>query len=128
MAERDEGSTLLEEPGIGSRIEAAVEYLKERLFDAGLAPSIVARHAGLDPWSFCRRFKAVTGITCGEFITRERMREAMRLLARRDLLVKQVAHRVGFEDANYFSRRFKRAVGMSPTSFRKRGSGPDTTD
>jgi two-component system response regulator YesN len=49
------------------------------------------------------------------------MQEACRLLARPDLLIKEVAYRVGFEDANYFSRRFKSVVGTSPTAYRKNG-------
>jgi AraC-like DNA-binding protein len=47
---------------------------------------------------------------------------ARRLLARRDLLVKEIAYQVGFEDANYFSRRFKGIVGTSPTSYRRGNS------
>jgi AraC-like DNA-binding protein len=93
-----------------------------RLYDPELTPSAVASHVGLDPWQFCRRFKTATGMTCNEFIAEKRMHEAMRLLARDDLLIKEVAYRVGFEDANYFSRRFKRVVGKSPTSYRRGNS------
>jgi two-component system response regulator YesN len=58
-------------------------------------------------------------MTCNDFIARWRMLEARRLLDRGDLLVKQVAYRVGFEDPNYFSRRFKGVVGISPSRYRK---------
>jgi two-component system response regulator YesN len=56
-------------------------------------------------------------MTCNEFIARRRMLEARRLLDRGDLLVKEVAYRVGFGDPNYFSRRFKSFVGISPTGY-----------
>ena len=102
-----------------NRIQMAVEFLSDRLCDPDLAPCIVARHVGLDPWQFCRKFKMVTGMTCSEYISRKRMYEARRLLTSRNLLVKEIAYRVGFEDANYFSRRFKRVVGTSPTVYRK---------
>jgi len=127
MDERDTGGTVVEEAAAGKRpgaaaedrIASALRYLSERLFDPALAPSAVARHVGLDPWQFCRRFRTATGMTCNEFIARRRMHEARKLLARGDLLVKEVAYLVGFEDANYFSRRFKSVVGTTPTSYRK---------
>ena len=123
MQERERGGTALEEPAVQELIRTAVDYLTERLYDSELAPSAVARHVGLAPWQFCRKFKTATGMTCSEFIAEKRMREARRLLARRDLLIKEVAYRVGFEDANYFSRRFKTVVGTSPTSFRRENAG-----
>jgi AraC-like DNA-binding protein len=109
-------------PAAEKRILAAIEFVNERLCDPGLVPSSVARHVGLDVWQFCRKFKMATGITCNEFIAKKRMHEARRLLARDDLLIKEIAYRVGFADANYFSRRFKRVVGTSPTSYRRRNS------
>jgi two-component system response regulator YesN len=119
MNECDRGGTALEEAAVDELIKTAVDYLTERLYEPQLAPSAVANHIGLDPWRFCRRFKTVTGMTCSEFIAKKRMLEAKRLLARNELLIKEVAYRVGFEDANYFSRRFKVFVGISPSSFRR---------
>jgi len=121
MEEQDRGATVLEKLEVEGPIQSALRYLAERLYDPDLTPSAVASRAGLDLWQFCRKFKALTGMTCNEFIAERRMREAMRLLARRDLLIKEVAYRVGFDDSNYFSRRFKRVVGKSPTSYRNGG-------
>lgn len=121
MEEQDKGGVALLNVGLDERIEVAVRYLLDKLHDPGLAPSSIAGHVGLDLWQFCRKFRAATGMTCNEFIAERRMQEARRLLARPDLLIKEVAYRVGFEDANYFSRRFKSVVGTSPTSYRKNG-------
>ena len=104
-------------------ISRAVEFLTGNLYDPGLASSAIARHVGLDPWQFCRRFRAVTGMTCSEFITGRRMAEARRLLKMEDLLIKEIAYRLGFGDPNYFSRRFKRVVGISPTAYRRLSPG-----
>ena len=123
MEEQERGTAALLEVGLDEHMEAAVRYLLDRLHDPGLAPSSVAGHVGLDLWQFCRKFRAATGVTCNEFIAERRMQEACRLLARPDLLIKEVAYRVGFEDANYFSRRFKSVVGTSPTAYRKNGPG-----
>ena len=119
MEEQDRGLTALEELRTEDPVLTAIRYLNERLFDPGLSPSALADSVGLDLWQFCRKFKSVTGKTCNEFIAERRMSEAMRLLSRGDLMVKEVAYRVGFEDPNYFSRRFRRVVGKSPTSYRR---------
>ena len=119
MEDKDRGSTALEEAQAEDPIVTAIRRLNENLCDPGLSPSALAGGVGLELWQFCRRFKSMTGKTCIEFIAERRMREAMRLLARGDLLVKEIAYRTGFEDPNYFSRRFKRFVGTSPTSYRK---------
>jgi two-component system response regulator YesN len=98
---------------------AALAFIREHLQDPGLTPSKVAREVGLDLPVFCRAFKQVTGMTCTDYVALERIRAAKRLLTRDDLLVKEVAYRVGFENANYFSRRFKEMEGRTPTSYRR---------
>jgi two-component system response regulator YesN len=98
---------------------AALAFIQEHLHDPELCPSLVARQVGLDLPVFCRAFKQATGLTCTDYIGLERIRVAKRLLTRRDLLVKEVAYRVGFENPNYFSRRFKEMEGRTPTSYRR---------
>ncbi|MFD3518418.1 helix-turn-helix domain-containing protein [Streptomyces sp. NPDC058657] len=66
--------------------------------------------------------KQTTGRTPGQLVRQVRTHEAKRLLARTDLTVRQVAAGVGFEDAAYFCRFFRRETGLSPGAFR-RGSG-----
>jgi AraC-like DNA-binding protein len=102
-----------------ARISAALTFIAKHLHDPGLSPSKVARQVGLDLPVFCRAFKQVTGMTCSDYTALERIRVAKRLLTRGDLLVKEVAYRVGFGNPNYFSRRFKEMEGRSPTSYRR---------
>jgi two-component system response regulator YesN len=102
-----------------ARITRALSYIRKHLHDSDLAPSLVAREIGLDLPVFCRAFKHVTGMTCTDYTALARIRIAKSLLARNDLLVKEVAYRVGFENPNYFSRRFKEMEGRTPTSYRR---------
>ena len=105
--------------GPKGRIPAALRYISEHLHDPELAPSTVAGEVGLDLPVFCRAFKQVTGLTCTDYTALERIRVAKRLLTKGDLLVKEVAYKVGFENPNYFSRRFKEMEGRTPTSYRR---------
>ncbi len=102
-----------------ARMSTALTFIQEHLHDPDLSPSRVARQVVLDLPVFCRAFKQVAGMTCTDYIALERIRAAKRLLTRQDLLVKEVAYRVGFENANYFSRRFKEMEGRTPSSYRR---------
>ena len=64
-------------------------------------------------------FKEATGISPLEYILGIRIERAKRLLETTDLRNQQIAEEVGFCDANYFSRAFKKRVGMSPANYRK---------
>lgn len=61
---------------------------------------------------------AHTGRTPAELLREATLREAQRLLARTSLSCAQVASTLGFEDASYFSRFFRRESGITPTGFR----------
>ena len=58
------------------------------------------------------------GCSPKQFLLQVRLLEAKTLLAESDLAVARVAARVGYDDANYFSRLFTRHVGVAPSTFR----------
>ena len=62
-----------------------------------------------------------TGRTVLEWITERRMAEARRLLVETDLSVEEVGHKVGYADAGYFVRTFRRAHGATPLGWRHVG-------
>jgi AraC-like DNA-binding protein len=63
-------------------------------------------------------FARLVGLPPMHFLESVRMRKARELLAGSDTPVAQVAAAVGFADANYFSRAFRRKVGVSPSAYR----------
>ncbi|MEU4257283.1 AraC family transcriptional regulator [Streptomyces fradiae] len=78
-----------------------------------------AARIGVTPGHLTDAVKAATGRTPGQLVREARAHEAKRLLARTDLTVRQVAGRVGFDDAAYFCRFFRRETGVSPGDFRR---------
>lgn len=62
--------------------------------------------------------KRHTGRTVVQWITERRMREARRLLADTDLHIADVAVRVGYHDAGYFTRRFRTHHDVTPRTWR----------
>jgi len=64
--------------------------------------------------------KDVFGIHFSALIRSVKMQEAAHLLRTTDLTVSEVAARVGIDDANYFSRIFRRSSGATPRDYRRR--------
>lgn len=69
---------------------------------------------------FIRLFNEMYRTTPQKYITNIRIRHACALLRESGLYVSEVAVKCGFNDINYFTRTFKKTVGMSPTQFRAR--------
>jgi AraC-like DNA-binding protein len=82
----------------------------------------LAKVAGLSRAHFSRIFAASEGVPPAEFVLQKRLQRAVKLLTKTDSMpVKEVAVRSGFEDANYFSKVFRRVYGANPTEFRTTG-------
>jgi AraC family transcriptional regulator, transcriptional activator of pobA len=62
--------------------------------------------------------KETTGNTANELIHNRILLEAKRLLIQHNTDITQVAYELGFSDASYFARFFKKATGQSPSDFR----------
>ncbi|HQL51549.1 MAG TPA: AraC family transcriptional regulator, partial [Kiritimatiellia bacterium] len=100
-----------------ARVERVVAFVRHTLHE----PPDYAQLARLANLSYCQLFrlcKLHLGLSLQQFIERERIAYAKRLLTMNHLSVKEVAAQVGYANQLYFSRRFQRAVGVSPTQFR----------
>lgn len=100
----------------------AVYYIKLH-FAEDLALTDVARYADMNPNYLSVAFQREMGLSVREYITRERMEAAKALLAEKGLRVADVAERVGVHDVKYFSRLFKKAVGLTPGEYREKQRG-----
>jgi len=80
--------------------------------------SRLARAVNLSVVRLQHLFKQETGVCITQLVMDRRLAEAASLLTRSQLTVKQVCHRVGFNDVTNFHKRFKRQFGMGPAAFR----------
>ena len=91
------------------------------LVETNFHQKIVLDHAAalcrLSPSRFCRVFRQEHGVSFGEHLLRYRIERACDALANPGALAKEVAYSVGFNDLSYFSRAFKRQLGICPTSY-----------
>jgi AraC family transcriptional regulator len=97
------------------RIADAVESLPDR----PPAISELAGLCGVSPRHLMRAFRQSTGQTITEYAEDVRLRYAVRLLSDTDLPLGDIAGQVGFSALSGFSHAFRRAVGQSPSVFRR---------
>jgi len=77
----------------------------------------LARSSGFSPSRFYQAFRRHTGLTPLKYITKIRLDASLRLLANASTTVVEAAHAVGYPDEYYFSRLFKKQMGMTPTEY-----------
>lgn len=102
---------------IGKAINHIDFHLRDRLTLADIARQLKVCRTYLSS-----QFSKETGEQLTSYINRKRMEEAIKILPRRELSIQQIAEAVGFSDYNYFTRVFKRAMGMSPSQYRSRSA------
>jgi transcriptional regulator GlxA family with amidase domain len=76
--------------------------------------------SGLPERSFKRRFQQATGMSPLEYVHTLRLEEAKQMLETSDAPIEAIANEVGYEDAGFFSRLFRRQVALTPAQYRRR--------
>lgn len=85
-----------------------------------MSVKMLADRVYLTPTYLSGLFKRKTGKTIGEYITSVRMEKAKGLLLDKQLKLYHISERVGYEDANYFAKIFKRHTGLTPSEYREK--------
>jgi AraC-like DNA-binding protein len=94
----------------------AIYFVKQK-FREKIRSEDVAKACGMSTFRFSRAFHEGFGLTFQDYVLRYRILEACRLLRHPDSNITEVAYSVGFNDASYFSRSFRRFIGTSPSAY-----------
>jgi len=95
-------------------VQLAVQHMRTH-FSEGNVLRGLAKTACLHPKYFRSLFRRTTGVTPGNYLIRLRMRAARYYQHETAMRVKEVAAAVGYRDAFYFSRLYRRFWGHAPT-------------
>ncbi|NLC67562.1 MAG: AraC family transcriptional regulator [Clostridiaceae bacterium] len=82
--------------------------------------SELAKHFGFSEAHFCTAFKETYNISPGQYINNYKLHKAKEYILYSDMNISQIANALGFQSLHYFSRFFKKKVGMSPQEYRHR--------
>lgn len=92
-------------------------------YDQDSPVASMARLSGLSERSFKRRFARATGMSPLEYVHTLRLEESKQILETTDQPVEEVAIEVGYEDSSFFTRLFRRKIGLTPAQYRRRFQG-----
>ena len=101
------------------RMKTAISYIEQR-YDSNIRLKELADQTHMSPNHFCRSFKAVTGQTPFEYVTRYRLAKAQHALRTTDMGVTETALACGFNDVSHFIRLFRETYGVTPKQYRNR--------
>ncbi|MGG4036377.1 AraC family transcriptional regulator [Paenibacillus cisolokensis] len=102
--------------GTTHAMASAKRYIEEH-FREPITAGLLAGRLGLSPKYFAELFHKMYGKSVTSYVTELRLREAKRLMLHSRFKLRDIAHRVGYADEFYFSRKFKKEIGVSPTSY-----------
>lgn len=107
----------------GTRIKTnsvllTLKYISDN-FDKDISLAELSRLAMCSERHLARKFKQVTGRTVTEYIRRQRISNACRMLKNTDLQVHEIAEAVGFNDCSFFIRTFRKLTSRTPSEYRK---------
>jgi YesN/AraC family two-component response regulator len=95
-----------------------VKFIEEHSAES-LTVSSVAEKFFVTPSYFAHFFKKKSGKSVIQYLNEVRILKARLLLEQEDISVSEVALQVGFDDINYFSRKFKQIIGLTPTDYKR---------
>lgn len=102
-----------------AHLAAAISFINENYADRGLSLKVTAAQVYLSPYYISHLFRYELNTTFVEYLTKVRVDKAKELLAA-GVSCEETAERAGFRDASYFTKIFKKFVGITPAKYRKK--------
>ncbi len=100
------------------QVERAAECIKQNLTNR-LDIDKISKLSGLSVRQFERKFRKAYQVSPRGYLVRMRVAAASDLLKNTDMRPSEIAEKTGFYDASDFSRKFKAAMKLSPTEYRR---------
>jgi AraC family transcriptional regulator len=99
------------------KLRKVEDHVRERLAE-DISVESLAQLLELSSFHFSRMFKQVTGMSPLQFVKRERIVRAQKLICETSRSVIEIALEVGYTSPSHFAKVFRRVVGVTPTEFR----------
>lgn len=106
------------EPVNPTIVKKIVKEIQEH-YTENITLSDIAERYGFSVGYVSAMLKVELGLSFSEYITQKRMQKAKELLADQSLSIDTVAEKSGYNDYFYFTKVFKKTIGISPSKYRK---------
>lgn len=105
-------------PEVTSGVARVISHIQNEFRDSVNLERLAAI-ACMSPRTLDRQFKSIMGVTPIEYVNKVRVERSLSLLRDPGRPIADIAGAAGFQDSNYFTRRFRRHFGMSPREYQK---------
>ncbi len=115
LTETEQGNPVfLEKSELQSRLVSHILRMMDENLSGALRVEDIARQTNYSRAYIFREFKRATGKSIIAYYNERRIRRAAELLCTTALSVREIAEQLGFDTPNYFSKSFKRIMGVTP--------------
>jgi AraC-like DNA-binding protein len=105
-----------------SKVYSVASYIHAHYQD-DLSLEGLAQQFGISTSYLSHRFKAVTGFSVTDYVQMTRIRNAQALLINTNIPITEISEPCGFNCFSQFNRVFRKHIGMSPSTYRKKYQG-----
>ena len=110
-------------------LDKAISIIEANIGNSNFNMNIFAREMGMARTNLFAKIKAITGQTPNDFIISIRLKKGAYLLRNNpELNITEIAEKLGFSSARYFSKCFKDLYNISPLSYRKKEEDTTTNE
>ena len=96
------------------------EYIHKNYAVPSLSVPDVSEYVRLSSSYVCTIFKNETGQTLNQYLTDYRIKMSKQFLSDPRYKIADISSKVGYSDGNYYSKTFKKIVGLSPSEYREK--------
>ncbi|MBQ2614878.1 MAG: PocR ligand-binding domain-containing protein [Clostridia bacterium] len=105
-------------PDLSESVQKAVAFINENL-EQDLSIHQIAKGINVSKSALYKKFHEHFHCTVSKYINTRRVEKSMELLAKTNLSIEEISQRVGFSSASYYSKMFKKQIGVAPLKYRK---------
>jgi YesN/AraC family two-component response regulator len=108
-------------------LEKAEKIIDKNLTNSQFGVPDLGKGIGLSRMQLYRKLKSIRGLNANEFIREYRIKKAAQLMGTTELNVSEILFEVGFSNRSYFTKCFKKLLGVTPREYIKKMES-ETTD
>ena len=102
----------------GDDLKKVLNYI-DRNIKRGVTLDMAAAYVGMSASYFSKFFKKYMGVNFITYVTDRKIEAAKDMLVNTDRPVVNIAYDLSYSETNYFSKTFKKKVGVTPTEYRE---------
>ncbi|KFC58715.1 histidine kinase [Flavobacterium gilvum] len=95
------------------------QIIENNISNADLDISFITSEIGMSRAVLYKKFSALTDLTLNDYIKKQRLKHAVELFQKGETSILSVSEQVGFNNAKYFNREFKKVYNISPSEYIK---------